>query len=76
MSSPTTETATQRGPVTNKAEREDALKNKIIEHFCQLTLDPAFKNASATYSQVKEQQVVRALRCQPGAGSGFSLALS
>ncbi|KAJ5472085.1 hypothetical protein N7539_008654 [Penicillium diatomitis] len=56
MSPPTIKTATQRGPVTNKAEREDALKNKIIEHLCQLTLDPDFKNASATYSQVKEQQ--------------------
>ena len=54
--SSTTETVLLRGPITNKAEHEDALKNKIINHFCQLTLDPDFKNASATYTQVKEQQ--------------------
>jgi chromosome segregation ATPase len=56
MSSTTTESVQQRGPVTKKAELEDALMNKIIEHCCQLTLDLDFKNASATYSQVKEQQ--------------------
>lgn len=56
MSSTTTESVQQRGPVTKKAELEDALMNKIIVHCRQLTLDRDFKNASATYSQVKEQQ--------------------
>ncbi|CAG8090648.1 unnamed protein product [Penicillium nalgiovense] len=55
MSSTTTETMTQRSPVSTKVEHEDFL-NKIIEHFRQLTFDPEFQKASATYSQVKEQQ--------------------
>lgn len=56
MSSTTTETMMQRSPVSTKVEHEDFLKNKIIEHFRQLTFDPDFQRASATYSQVKEQQ--------------------
>lgn len=56
MSSTTTELIQQRRPVTKKAELEDALMNKIIEHCCKLTLDLDFKNVSVTYSQVKEQQ--------------------
>ncbi|KAJ5778383.1 hypothetical protein N7520_001629 [Penicillium odoratum] len=42
--------------VPTKAEHDDFLINKIIDHFTHLTSDPDFQNASATYSQVKEQQ--------------------
>ncbi|KAJ5324166.1 hypothetical protein N7476_002766 [Penicillium atrosanguineum] len=56
MSSTTTQTITQRGLVYTKMEKDDFLKDKIIEHFSQLTLDPDFQKASATYSQIKEQQ--------------------
>lgn len=47
---------TQRSPVSTKVEHEDFLMNKIIEQFRQLTFDPDFQKASATYSQVKDQQ--------------------
>ncbi|KAJ5275574.1 hypothetical protein N7505_004119 [Penicillium chrysogenum] len=56
MSSTTPETMTQRSPVSTKVEHEDFLMNKIIEQFRQLTFDPDFQKASATYSQVKDQQ--------------------
>jgi chromosome segregation ATPase len=56
MSSTTTQTITQQGPVSTKMKNDDSLKNKIIEHLSQLALDPDFQKASATYSQVKEQQ--------------------
>ncbi|KAJ5491571.1 hypothetical protein N7539_003138, partial [Penicillium diatomitis] len=38
-------------PIATKVKYKDILKNKIIEHFYQLTLDPDFQKASATYSQ-------------------------
>ncbi|CAG8036040.1 unnamed protein product [Penicillium olsonii] len=56
MSSTRTETMMQRSPVSTKVEHGDFLKNKIIEHFKQLTFDPDFQRASTTYSQFKEQQ--------------------
>jgi DNA repair exonuclease SbcCD ATPase subunit len=55
MSSTTSQTITQQGPVYTKMEKDDPLKDKIIEHFNQLTFDPDFQKASATYSQIKEQ---------------------
>ncbi|KAJ6132009.1 hypothetical protein N7471_007224 [Penicillium samsonianum] len=56
MSSTITQTITQREPVSTEVENDDFLKNKIIEHFSQLTVDSDFQKASATYSKVKEQQ--------------------
>ncbi|KAJ5293736.1 hypothetical protein N7508_008557 [Penicillium antarcticum] len=55
MSSTTTQTITQRGSFSTEVKNDDFLK-KIIKHLSQLTFDPDFQKASATYSQVKEQQ--------------------
>ncbi|KAJ5740925.1 hypothetical protein N7493_000797 [Penicillium malachiteum] len=53
----TTQTKTQTAPVSVKVEpSNDLLKNKFLGLLNQLTSDPDFQKASATYSQVKEQQ--------------------
>ena len=56
MSSTEIQKAAQRGPVLPSEGEQDLLKRKIIEHFNQLTLDPDFQKASATYNKVQEQQ--------------------
>ncbi|KAJ5691466.1 hypothetical protein N7488_012201 [Penicillium malachiteum] len=52
----TTQTKTQTAPVSIKVEPSNNLLNKIIGLINQLDLDHDFQKASATYSQVKEQQ--------------------
>ncbi|KAJ5714267.1 uncharacterized protein N7483_011448 [Penicillium malachiteum] len=52
----TTQTKTQPTPVSIKVEPKNDFLNKIIDNFNQLTRDPDFQKASATYVQVKEQQ--------------------